>query len=61
MHETFGRLYDETQIALMTSPDGYKTPGMPPRPGYLEGVMETLKRARLHGPHPRPAGLAATA
>ncbi|ADB31282.1 hypothetical protein Kfla_2206 [Kribbella flavida DSM 17836] len=57
--ETLRRLFDETQVAQLTSPDGYKTPGMPARPGYFEGVIETLEWAHLHGPRPRLEGISA--
>jgi hypothetical protein len=59
--ETIQYVHEETRYQLSQFASGYKTPGMPPRPGYLEGVMDTIEWARLFGHQPRLEGLAATA
>lgn len=46
-------LADEYRKLMQMFPDGYRTEGMPPRPGYLEGVRDTYEWARLHAPAPR--------
>lgn len=55
--ETIQYVHEETRYQLSRFPGGYKTPGMPPRPGYLEGVMDTIQWARLFGRQPQLAGL----
>jgi hypothetical protein len=59
--ETIQYVHEETRYQLSKFPGGYKTPGMPPRPGYLEGVMDTIQWARLFGHQPQLEGLPATA
>ncbi len=52
-NESMRELTDEYKTLMQMFPDGYKTEGMPPRPGYLEGVRDTYEWARLYGPPPR--------
>lgn len=47
--------YEESARLQGLFPDGYKTEGMPPRPGYLEGVRDTIGWACFLGPAPRLA------
>lgn len=55
--DTIQSVLEESRNLLATSPDGYKTPGMPPRPGYLEGVLDTIGWAWLLGPKPQLEGV----
>ncbi|MEU4390172.1 hypothetical protein [Kribbella sp. NPDC023855] len=53
---TIGVAHEEAGALLLLSPDGYKTPGMPPRPGYLEGVRAVIDWAWRYGPPPQLGG-----
>jgi hypothetical protein len=49
--ESIQALHEESRFLMTKIPGGYESPGMPPRPGYLEGVRETLGWAPLvHDP-----------
>ncbi|MEU4390164.1 hypothetical protein [Kribbella sp. NPDC023855] len=51
--EAIQAAYEESGRLAAKFPDGYETAGMPPRPGYLEGVRAALGWACFHGPAPR--------
>lgn len=51
--DTIRQAREESRVLLVMFPNGYKTAGMPPRPGYLEGVRDTIEWAHFHGPLPQ--------
>ncbi|GAB3812693.1 hypothetical protein [Kribbella italica] len=58
-HDSIREARDSVRAMLLMFPDGYKTAGMPPRPGYLEGVADAIEWAWVFGPAPRLAQLPA--
>jgi hypothetical protein len=51
--QTIQAVHEESRYLMSRFPGGYESPGMPPRPGYLEGVREAVEWAWLLGPRPR--------